>query len=131
MTGGQRVSEALAVSSAERQGVTVVTAMGDIDVDSAESLREVLFAAVDKAGVAVPHVVVDCAGVHFCDSVGLNVFLLAWRRAERLGVVIRLAGVRPAVTRVFQLTGASAAFSFHADADEAVAAAGVPTIRPA
>ncbi|WP_255950325.1 STAS domain-containing protein [Streptomyces odontomachi] len=89
----------------------VVTPAGELDHATADLLREPLDAALD-AGSA--RLVVDCSRLEFCDSTGLNVLLGARLRAESLGGGVHLAGMRPAVARVFEITGAEAVFTVHA-----------------
>ncbi|MFE9686868.1 STAS domain-containing protein [Streptomyces sp. NPDC006285] len=50
-------------------------------------------------------IVLDLAGVSFCDSAGLNVLLAARRQAHALGAVLRLAGVPQQLQQTFRRTG--------------------------
>jgi anti-sigma B factor antagonist len=50
-------------------------------------------------------IVVDCAGVAFMDSSGLNALLTALRRQEDGGGELRLRDPSPAVARLLGLTG--------------------------
>ncbi|MEU1283370.1 STAS domain-containing protein [Kitasatospora sp. NPDC005856] len=87
---------------------TVLVLFGELDLDSGPDLR----AALDRA-LAEPAsvVVVDCAGLEFCDSTGLNVLLRAKARAAADGSRIELARPRPLILRMLELTGATDAFS--------------------
>lgn len=49
--------------------------------------------------------VLDVSGVSFCDSVGLNVLLGAWRQADAVGAVLVLACVPAPVRRIVEMTG--------------------------
>jgi anti-sigma B factor antagonist len=49
--------------------------------------------------------------VEFCDSTGMNVLLAAQRRARDGGGDLQLAGPRPAVRKVLQLTGLESVFT--------------------
>lgn len=62
----------------------------------------------------------DCSHLDFCDSTGLNVLLGARLKAEAAGGGVHLAGMRPAVSRVFEITGADAVFTVHATLDDAL-----------
>ncbi|MFJ7906563.1 STAS domain-containing protein [Kitasatospora sp. NPDC096204] len=86
---------------------TVLVLFGELDLDSAAELR----AALDRA-VAEPAsvVVVDCAGLEFCDSTGLNALLRAKARAAVDDSRIELARPRPLILRMLELTGATDAF---------------------
>ena len=105
---------------------TVLSLVGELDHDTAPLLRERFDEAFDAA-VAVGDqpletVVVDCSGLGFCDSTGLNVLLTARLRAEEAGVGIRLAALRGHVVRMFEITGAGEVFSIHPDLADALAA---------
>lgn len=88
----------------------VLTPAGELDHATADLLREPLETAL-AAGRA--RLVVDCSRLEFCDSTGLNVLLGARLKAESLGGGVHLAGMRPAVARVFEITGAEAVFTVH------------------
>jgi anti-anti-sigma factor len=50
--------------------------------------------------------VLDLAGVSFCDSAGLNVLLEARRQADAIGAVLVLACVPEPLRRILEMTGA-------------------------
>ncbi|MFF8379909.1 STAS domain-containing protein [Streptomyces sp. NPDC015661] len=91
-------------------GSALLTPVGELDHHTAELLRTPLDTALD-AGRA--RLVVDCTGLEFCDSTGLNVLLGARLRADAAGGGVHLVGMRPAVARVFHITGADAVFTVH------------------
>ncbi|MFC9385320.1 STAS domain-containing protein [Streptomyces venezuelae] len=91
--------------------------VGELDHYTAEILRAPLDGALD-AGRS--RLVVDCSGLEFCDSTGLNVLLGARLRADAAGGGVHLVGMRPAVARVFQITGADAVFTVHETLDTAL-----------
>jgi anti-sigma B factor antagonist len=76
---------------------------------TAPRLHSELAAAVMVDGPA--QVVVDMAGVDFCDSTGMNVLLAALRRARERGGDLVLAGPRPAVRKILQVTGLESVFT--------------------
>ncbi|MEF9883304.1 STAS domain-containing protein [Streptomyces sp. P9-A4] len=88
----------------------VLAPAGELDHHTAELLRVPLDDALD-AGRA--RLVVDCSGLDFCDSTGLNVLLGARLRAEAAGGGVHLVAMRPAVARVFHITGAEVVFTVH------------------
>ncbi|WP_051709117.1 STAS domain-containing protein [Streptomyces sp. NRRL S-350] len=87
---------------------TALALFGELDLDSVADLR----AAVERA-LAGPAtvIVIDCAGLEFCDSTGLSALLRAKARAEADGSRIELARPRPLVLRMLELTGATDAFA--------------------
>ncbi|WKX70727.1 STAS domain-containing protein [Streptomyces sp. XD-27] len=97
----------------------VVTPVGELDHHTAELLREPLEKSVEDGLVRL---VVDCSRLDFCDSTGLNVLLGARLKAEAEGGGVHLAGMRPVVARVFEITGAEAVFTVHDTLDAALSA---------
>ncbi|CAM5233655.1 STAS domain-containing protein [Streptomyces narbonensis] len=91
-------------------GSELLTPVGELDHHTAELLRTPLDSALDAGR---PRLVVDCSGLDFCDSTGLNVLLGARLRAEAAGGGVHLVAMRPAVARVFHITGAEAVFTLH------------------
>lgn len=96
----------------------IVTPAGELDHHTAELLREPLEASLDSGQAQV---LIDCSGLEFCDSTGLNVLLGARLKAEAAGGGIHLAAMQPVVARVFEITGADAVFTVHATVAEALA----------
>ncbi|WP_026219476.1 anti-sigma factor antagonist [Embleya scabrispora] len=111
MQGGLTVSVSTNGTSA------IVTVAGEIDVDSADAVRDRLFECVEQGSTRL---VIDCSELDFCDSTGLNAFLGARLRAQAAGGAVHLVGVQPAVARVFEITGAVQGFTFHETLAEAV-----------
>ncbi|GAA4881781.1 STAS domain-containing protein [Kitasatospora terrestris] len=90
-------------------GVTVVALHGSADLDSAAVLAGAL-RRVLATPPAPGTLVVDCSGVSFCSSSGLNELLRARRVADEAGVVFRLASPSRQVARLLTLTGADTVF---------------------
>ncbi|MFB6841875.1 STAS domain-containing protein [Streptomyces sp. NPDC056361] len=88
----------------------LLTPVGELDHHTAELLRTPLDGALD-AGRS--RLVVDCSGLEFCDSTGLNVLLGARLRADAASGGVHLVAMRPPVARVFHITGAEAVFTLH------------------
>lgn len=100
------------------QGASAVVAPeGELDHHTADLLREALEQSVDDG---YGRLVVDCSGLEFCDSTGLNILLGARLKAEAAGGGVHLAGMRPVVARVFEITGAGAVFTVHDDLESAL-----------
>ena len=97
-------------------GTVVCRLAGDLDLGSLAPVRVALQRALAPRA---PLLVVDLAGVEFCDSSGLNLLLQARLDAEAVGVTMRLAALTAPVARVFELTGAGAVFSLYASVEEA------------
>lgn len=107
--------------SSRRAGTSVVLAVvGELDLDSAPTLTTELTAALGDHELEA--IVVDCEGMSFCDSTGLNALLAARLRAEERGAEIRLAAVPAATTRMFGITGADTVFTLYPDVASALGA---------
>lgn len=103
-----------------QQGESVLRLTGELDHDSAPTLRTA-FARCDDAGAT--RVLVDCSDLDFCDSTGINLLLDARTRAQARGGIIALVGMTPRVARVFEITGAATLFPRYASLAEARTAA--------
>lgn len=111
--GGERFDVA-----ARRLGGTVVLSLsGELDHDTAAPLRD---AIEENLHAGVQRLVVDCAGLDFCDSTGLNVLLHGRLTAQETDARVELAGLRPPVLRMFEITGAHTVFRVYAGVDEAL-----------
>ncbi|MFI6416173.1 STAS domain-containing protein [Streptomyces sp. NPDC050842] len=93
-----------------RPGTVVLMLDGELDDDTAVLLRNAL-----EENVGAERVVVDCSGLRFCDSTGLNVLLHARSRMLAEGGRVELSGLHPPVDRMFEITGARRVFREYAD----------------
>ncbi|MCC9305918.1 STAS domain-containing protein [Kitasatospora sp. RB6PN24] len=96
----------------------VVSPAGELDHDSVALLHERLTDALARPGT--DRLVVDCHGLLFCDSTGLNTLLAARREAHDAGDALILADLQPPVARIFQITGADTVFDIRPDLDAAI-----------
>ncbi|MEU7018126.1 STAS domain-containing protein [Streptomyces sp. NPDC046385] len=108
-----------------RAGTVVLAVHGELDHDTAAPLRDALAEADGSS-----RVVVDCSGLRFCDSTGLNVLLRARLRLTEDGGRLDLAGLRPPVDRMFEITGAHTVFQVYEDTAAALADEGGADGRP-
>jgi anti-sigma B factor antagonist len=89
-----------------------VALAGEIDVATVAEVKEKLTGAIEaNPGETVR---VDLTAVDFLDSTGLGVLVGALRRARTAGGGIILAGARPNVAKVFQITGLDKVFEIEA-----------------
>ncbi|MFF5971245.1 STAS domain-containing protein [Streptomyces sp. NPDC012769] len=114
------------VLEGRKPGTVVLTVTGELDHDTAAPLKEALV-RLDRSG----RVVVDCSGLRFCDSTGLNVLLRARLRMLDGGGRLDLAGLRPPVDRMFEITGARAVFRVYESTTAALADAPTTDGSPA
>ncbi|MEU6969041.1 STAS domain-containing protein [Kitasatospora aureofaciens] len=106
----------------DRDGpVRIVHVAGELDHESADGLCGALARPVEDG---IERIVLDLGELGFCDSTGLNVLLHARLDAEAVGLRLELAGLHPAVTRLFAVTGADTVLRIHPDLGAALAASG-------
>jgi anti-sigma B factor antagonist len=117
----------------ERDGLTIATLRGELDVTDAASVAAALSAVAEGART----VVVDLAGLEYIDSSGVAALAAAARHARRGGGDLLLAEPGPQVQRVLARPRMASVFALHAGADEAAdsrsrsaAAAGARPPRP-
>jgi anti-anti-sigma factor len=95
--------------------VTVIAAEGELDLASADLLRDALLGQLEKTTV-----VLELGKIEFCDSTGLRVLVEAHRVAGAHGTALRLAAPSPAIERVLELTGANAVLHTYPGRDAAL-----------
>ncbi|WP_410571229.1 STAS domain-containing protein [Amycolatopsis sp. cmx-4-61] len=95
----------------------VVTVEGELDVATAPRLR----AAVDAVTLGTGQLlVVDLAGVTFCDSSGISALIAARNLAEAAGAGVALAAVPARLSRTFALIGLADFFPTYPSAEDAL-----------
>lgn len=105
----------------ERSDAVVAEVVGEIDLHTADVLRARL---IKLHGGGPRRIVVDFAGVPFCDATGLGALVAAHNQISAEGGEIHLARVRPAQLRLLRITGLHRLFTVHADIAGALSAAG-------
>lgn len=98
-----------------RSDTAVLLLKGELDHDTAAPLRSAL-----QSNDEATRLVVDCAGLRFCDSTGLNLLLRARLRHLARGGSVDLSGLRSPVARVFEITGALLVFRVFEDVEAAL-----------
>jgi anti-sigma B factor antagonist len=111
------VEEAFDISEETAEGVSTVSVVGEIDIATAPTLREILEATIDR-GTEV--VVVNLLRVTFIDSTALGVLIGALKRCNESGGSMRIAISDPRVLKVFEITGLTDLFSIFQTLDDAV-----------
>ncbi len=99
--------------------ISVITIAGEVDASTSADLETYL----DRVRRRLDeHLVVDVSELTFLDSSGLAVLLAAAMLARVHGAGVHLAGVRPRVARLLQITGADRAVTVHDHVEQALAA---------
>jgi anti-sigma B factor antagonist len=80
--------------------LTVVVVNGELDAGTVPGLREQLEPLADSGS----HLILDLAGLRFCDCAGLTLFLLMQQRARAAGGSLQLAAPTASVCRLITLT---------------------------
>lgn len=101
------------------EGVVVIRLFGDLDLVSASSLRACLAEAVGLR--TPPRIVVDAAGLAFCDSTGLSVLMGALTAVRAADGRLALAGAHGRFARMLKITGLDAELPVHPTVPDAAA----------
>jgi anti-sigma B factor antagonist len=92
------------ISSSRPSPTTAVIAVsGEIDMATVGAIHRAVDSAITTAGTN--EVVIDLAGVTFCDSSGIAAFDQRYANAAARGVRLRVAQPQPSVRRVLEIAG--------------------------
>jgi anti-sigma B factor antagonist len=92
----------LRVSVAHDEEETVVSVSGELDVSTADHLAETVN---DQLRDSPGRIVVDLAGLDFCDSLGLGTLVVLSRTARVQQTYLVLRNPSPFFTRMLEVTG--------------------------
>jgi anti-anti-sigma factor len=108
-------------------GLPVVRGPAEIDIANAGQLRAALLAAAAQGHATI---VVDLTETSFCDTSGLQVLVLAHRRAAAEGGELRLVVRAATLLRLFSITGVDHVIPTFTTLDQAVSELPAVAIRP-
>jgi len=111
------VEQEFGISEQRRDGVSVITPCGEIDVATAPGLRDHLDNVI---GRETGPIVVDLTSVTFIDSTGLGVLIGAQRRCDEAERVLRIVVSEPRIRKVFEITGLTDHFTMHESLEPAL-----------
>jgi anti-sigma B factor antagonist len=80
----------------------VIALIGEVDVANTGQVRE---AALKLLSDGVKGLVVDLSGTEYMDSAGLGTLIGLRKRLKEVGGALAIAGPRPRVNRLFEITG--------------------------
>ena len=104
----------------EERGTLVVELDGEIDLDRAPDVRELLLGCVARGR----DVLVDLSRVTYIDSSGIASLIEALQNAGQGGTALGLVSVSREAMRVFELARLDKVFAIHPDLGAALADAG-------
>ena len=102
-----------------KDGIEVVDVGGEIDIYTAQRLRELLIDLVSKDNYQL---VVNMDKVEFVDSTGLGVLVGGLKRVRAHDGSLDLVCTREQILRIFRITGLTKVFGIHQTVDQAIAA---------
>jgi len=106
---------ALSIDQLERPRGVVLVVAGDLDMVTAPQLVSAAIATTEQAP---RHLVIDASGVDFCDSSGLAAFVRIGNQLSSAGHRLGIAGARPMVRRILEMSGLHEAFVVADTVDE-------------
>src|ERR1700712_1531022 len=110
----------LSVSTEDVDGHRVVSVRGEVDVDSAPTLRKCLQESMDDQH---HDLIVDLSDIAFIDSTGLGVLVAGQNRAGELGGKLSVVCAQERVLKLFRITGLDEVFGIYPSRDQALSAA--------
>jgi anti-sigma B factor antagonist len=113
--------DGLALSSEQRDGSTIVTVGGDLDIVTSVALDDCL----TQARTAGTSVILDLSAVDFMDTSALAVIVGHWKKLEAAGGSLALAGARYRYTKTLWITGLADRLDLYENVDSALQAAAV------
>jgi anti-sigma B factor antagonist len=121
---GRRM-DGLALRSEQRDGTTIVTVGGDLDIVTSPALDDCL----SQARAGGTSVILDLSAVDFMDTSALAVIVGHWKKLEAAGGTLALAGARYRYTKTLWITGLADRLSLYDTVDAAVEAASPGSTR--
>jgi anti-sigma B factor antagonist len=115
--GLAQVRAGASLSALTRPGFTIARLEGDLDIATTPMLRERLL-SVFSPGTRL--LIIDLSGVSFSDVSALAMLVRTQRRAEELGITVRLAAPRPQTAKLLRVTGLDGHFTVCATLDDAL-----------
>jgi len=109
----------LGLSTRAESRSVIVAIEGELDIATADDLREHVQQAMDEHG---PWLILDLSALDFMDSSGLNVIISTYRSVREAGGSLSLAALNERVTKVVRLFGLHRQVPVHQNVTAAVSA---------
>jgi len=105
------------VETSTRDGATVVSPVGDVDLSRSPQLRS----AIQDAYRSKPsRLIVDLASVDYMDSSGVATLVEALQMSRQHGATLVLSGMKPRVRSIFEIARLDHVFTIVDDVGQAV-----------
>jgi anti-anti-sigma factor len=91
-------------------GLALVTVEGEVDLNSADQVRDALVEAIDEWHPT--EIQVHLAAVPFMDSMGISALIAGYRAASASGAVFRLVEPSRPLVSVLEITGLLDVFGY-------------------
>ncbi|MDQ4132432.1 MAG: STAS domain-containing protein [Actinomycetota bacterium] len=88
-------------------GQAVVSIRGELDVETAPELKQVLAGLIDGGP---GHITIDLAGVEFIDSSGIHALVTSLKRAQEHDRKLELRSPGPSTYKVLEIVGLAEVF---------------------
>jgi len=126
--GSVRLAGALSIGcGVSGTGKTTLTFVGELDTASADQAYEYVRDAIDIHG---GEVMLDVAGLSFCDARGLGALARMSSHAEQKGSSLHLVGPRPLLVKIIRITGLGGKLPVHRGDRAGHAALARPSHKP-
>lgn len=99
------------------QGVPVIKPIGDVDILTADTLRDAILKQLEGGSIRV---VIDLMEVGFLDSTGLMVLIQALSRTRKAGGGVALVDKTQPLRPVIRVTGLNKTFGIYSNPNDAV-----------
>jgi anti-sigma B factor antagonist len=97
--------------------IALLSIHGAIDLNTAPALRDAVHQLLEAGRTRI---VVDLAGVDFCDSIGLGTFAYGRNHCVAAGGFLRLAAPSPFLARLLRTVGLTGPIPVHSTVVEAL-----------
>jgi anti-sigma B factor antagonist len=112
------MDNALQISSrVEGEDSVVLSLQGEVDVSNSELVKNAALAALAQGA---KRLVIDLSGTEYMDSAGLGILVGLLKRVKESDLVMAVAGAKPQVKRVFEITRLNRVFTMHDDVTSAL-----------
>ncbi len=110
------------INQSERDGFTVISIAGELDINSSPRLREAFQPFCQQSA---HNIIVDFAELSYVDSSGLATFIEILQRLKKQGGSLAFVQVPEKIRNLFEVTKLDKLFSIYHTQDEAIASSRV------